>query len=168
MQHDIVHFEENVMGPVELVYPLVQENPPVREDPPVLDDQPLVIENQPTVIEDQPTVADQFGQEDTEVLRSAAAKPDTQIRVPHRQNTRLQQRRSETDRVLTTAVVPELKVRMLGSAVESITAFLEKRKREGTSDPSANVSVRQALKTRGDDAVRVIIKELTQIDVLEV
>jgi hypothetical protein len=31
-------------------------------------------------------------------------------------------------------------------------------------DPSANVSVKQALKTRGDDADKVIIKELTQME----
>jgi hypothetical protein len=59
-------------------------------------------------------------------------------------------------------------VKLSGSAVESITVFLEKRKREGTVDPSANVSVKQALRTRGDDAEKVIIKELTQMDVLGV
>jgi hypothetical protein len=35
-------------------------------------------------------------------------------------------------------------------------------------DPSANVSVKEALRTRGDDAEKVIIKELTQMDVLGV
>jgi hypothetical protein len=35
-------------------------------------------------------------------------------------------------------------------------------------DPSANVSVKQAIRTRGDDAEKVIIKELTQMDVLGV
>jgi Reverse transcriptase (RNA-dependent DNA polymerase) len=59
-------------------------------------------------------------------------------------------------------------VRISGSAVESITAFHEKRTREGRVDPSANVSVRQALRARGDDAEEVIIKELTQMDVLDV
>jgi hypothetical protein len=40
--------------------------------------------------------------------------------------------------------------------------------REGTVDPSANVSVKQALRIRGDDAEKVIIKELIQMDVLGV
>jgi hypothetical protein len=72
------------------------------------------------------------------------------------------------DHSLTTSGLLEVKVKLSGSAVESIAAYLEKRKREGTVDPSANVSVKQALKTRGDDADKVIIKELTQMDVLKV
>jgi Reverse transcriptase (RNA-dependent DNA polymerase) len=70
--------------------------------------------------------------------------------------------------ILTTSGVPEVRVKLSGSAVDSITAYLEKRRREGTVDPSANVSVKQALRTRGDDAEKVIIKELTQMDVLGV
>jgi hypothetical protein len=69
---------------------------------------------------------------------------------------------------LTATGIPANTLRLTRSDVESITAFLEQRKREGTVDPSANVSVRQALRTRGDDAERVIIKELTQMDVLGV
>jgi Reverse transcriptase (RNA-dependent DNA polymerase) len=173
MQHDIDSATdiENVIASVGLEYIPVQENPQVIED------QPSVREDQPAVIEDQPHVADQFGQEDQAVPPAVVAQPDirirgpqsdTRIQVPHRHNTRLQQRRSTADHVLTTLGMPEKKVRISGSAVESITAFLEKRKREGTVDPSANVSVRQALRTRGDDAEKVIIKELTQMDVLDV
>jgi hypothetical protein len=77
-------------------------------------------------------------------------------------------RRNLADHVLTATGIPASRVRLTRSDVGSITAFLEQRKREGTVDPSANISVRQALRTRGDDAERVIIKELTQMAVLEV
>ena len=60
------------------------------------------------------------------------------------------------------------KLQISGSAVASITAYLEKRKRDGVVDPSANVSVRQALQTRGDEAERVIVKELNQMETLKV
>jgi hypothetical protein len=93
---------------------------------------------------------------------------DTQVQVPHPHYTRLQQRRNMADRVLITSGVPEVRVKLSGSAVDSITAYLEKRRREGTVDPSANISVKQALRTRGEDAEKVIIKELTQMDVLGV
>jgi hypothetical protein len=59
------------------------------------------------------------------VPQAALAQADTRIRVPRPHNTRLQQRRSMADRVLTTSAEPEVKVRISGSAVESITAFLE-------------------------------------------
>jgi hypothetical protein len=72
------------------------------------------------------------------------------------------------DHALTATGIPASTLKLSWSNVASITAFLEQRKKEGTVDPSANVSVRQALRTRGDDAERVIIKELTQMDVLEV
>jgi hypothetical protein len=166
-----VHFEDEIV-PVEQEHSPVTEDLPVTEDQPLITDQPPVIEDQPRVIEDQPEVADQFGQED----RTVNTASDTRVRVPvqvpvqvpHPHNTRLQQRRSMADHSLTTSGVPDMKVKLSGSAVDSIIAYLEKRKREGTVDPSANVSVKQALKTRGDDADKVIIKELTQMDVLKV
>ena len=49
------------------------------------------------------------------------------------------------------------------SCTDSITAVLAKRKAESHVDPSANVSVRDALRTRGDDARLVINKELQQM-----
>jgi hypothetical protein len=49
------------------------------------------------------------------------------------------------------------------TCTESITAVLAKRKSELHVDPSANVSVREALRTRGDDARLVINKELQQM-----
>jgi hypothetical protein len=134
--------------------------------------------NATPVIEDQPAVADHFGAEDAMVSDSPVSpvqperrvrfNPDTKVQVPHPHYTRLQQRCNMADRVLTTSGVPEVRVKLSGSAVDSITAYLEKRWREGTVDPSANVSVKQAIRTRGDDAEKVIIKELTQMDVLGV
>jgi hypothetical protein len=44
------------------------------------------------------------------------------VQVPHPHNTRLQQKRSMTDH----SGVPDLKVELSGSAVELITAYLEK------------------------------------------
>jgi hypothetical protein len=130
----------------------VQEYIPVNEDPPVDDD---------------PPTADQSDQEDRMDPPAGVAQPVIPIRVPHRHNTKLQERRNMAEHTLVATGVPEIKVKLSGSAVDSITAHLEKRKREGTVDPSANVSVRQALKTRGEDAERDIIKELTQMDVLD-
>ena len=49
------------------------------------------------------------------------------------------------------------------SCTDSITEVLAKRKLERHVDPSANVSVRDALRTRGDDARLVINKELQQM-----
>ena len=49
------------------------------------------------------------------------------------------------------------------SCTESITAVLAKHKSELHVEPSANVSVREALRTRGDDARLVINKELQQM-----
>ena len=46
------------------------------------------------------------------------------------------------------------------SAVAAITAVLGKKKMESYVVPTANVSVRDALRTRGDEAITVIIKEL--------
>jgi hypothetical protein len=60
--------------------------------------------------------------------------------------------------------VTDVKVKLSGAAIDSITAFLEKRKSEGTVDPSANVSVNRALKFLPD---RVIIKAFTQMGVLD-
>ena len=54
-------------------------------------------------------------------------------------------------------------VKLSGSAVEKITEILEKKKQVSFVDPSANVSVNVALRTRGDDAKRVINKELQQM-----
>jgi hypothetical protein len=148
----------------------------IKDDPAPLEPEgSSVMEDQPPVIEDQTAVADQFGADDAMVpviaaqpVRMVRYTPETQVQVPHPHNTRLQQRRNMVDRVLTTTGVPEVRVKLSGSAVETITAFLEKRTREGTVDPSANVSVKQALRTRGDDAEKVIIKVLTQMDVLGV
>jgi hypothetical protein len=55
------------------------------------------------------------------------------------------------------------KVILSGSALETITAVLPQKKRESDIVPSANVSVRDALRTRGHEAKTVIIKELKQI-----
>ena len=49
------------------------------------------------------------------------------------------------------------------SCTESIKTTLLKRRIESHVDPSANVSVREALRTRGDDARLVINKELQQM-----
>jgi hypothetical protein len=49
------------------------------------------------------------------------------------------------------------------SAVEMIVAMLEQRKRDTTVIGNANISVRDALRTRGDEAKRVIVKELQQM-----
>ena len=49
------------------------------------------------------------------------------------------------------------------SCTESITAVLTKRKSKLQAEPSANVSVREALRTRGNDARLVINKELRQM-----
>jgi hypothetical protein len=155
MRRATVHFEDEIV-------PVEQEYSPVTED------QPPVSEDQPPVIEDQPEVADQFGQEDRTVNTASGTRVRVPVQVPHPHNTRLQQRRSMADHSLTTSGVPDVKVKLSGSAVDSITAYLEKRKREGTVDPSANVSAKQALKTRGDDADKVIIKELMQMDILKV
>jgi Reverse transcriptase (RNA-dependent DNA polymerase) len=139
-----------------------REYSPVAVDPPVTEDQP-VIDDQPPITEDQPAVAEEFGREDRTVTTVPGTRVLVPVQVPHPHSTRLQQRRSMADHSLTTSGVPEVKVKLSGSAVESIAAYLNKRKREGTVDPS----VKQALKTRGDNADKVIIKELTQMDVLQ-
>jgi hypothetical protein len=54
-------------------------------------------------------------------------------------------------------------VTLSGSALETITAVLLQKKRESDIVPSANVSVRDALRTMGDEAKTVIIKELKQM-----
>jgi hypothetical protein len=130
-------------------------------------DQPLVSEDQPQVAEDQLVVADQTVAPLISVPQARTAQPDRagpQVRVPHPHNTRLQQRLSVSDGALTTLGVTDVKGKLSGSAIDSITAFLEKRKSEGTVDPSANVSVNRALKFLPD---RVIIKAFTQMDVLD-
>jgi hypothetical protein len=93
--------------------------------------------NATPVIEDQPAVADHFGAEDAMVSDSPVSpvqperrvrfNPDTKVQVPHPHYTRLQQRCNMADRVLTTSGVPEVRVKLSGSAVDSITAYLEKR-----------------------------------------
>ena len=75
---------------------------------------------------------------------------------------------AQEDMALVTSDVTEGRLKLSTSAVDSITAFLEKRRREGVPDPSSNVSVKQALRTRSDDAETVIIKELTQMHTLKV
>jgi hypothetical protein len=55
------------------------------------------------------------------------------------------------------------RVTLSGSALETITAVLLQKKRESDIVPSANVSVRDALRTMGDEAKTVIIKELKQM-----
>ena len=55
------------------------------------------------------------------------------------------------------------KVSISVSAVDAITAVLAKKKKECATVPSANVSVREALRTRGDEAKTVITKELKQM-----
>jgi hypothetical protein len=108
-------------------------------------------------------LATHIDQQAVEVMKDIAA---TSVHPnPHR--TRQQTRRATQEGVLTTSGVKPT-VNLSGSAVDQITAYLETRKREGIVDPSANVSVKQALRTRGDDAERVIVKELTQMDVRQV
>lgn len=108
-------------------------------------------------------LATHIDQQAVEVMKDIAA---TSVHPnPHR--TRQQTRRATQEGVLTTSGVQPT-VKLSGSAVDQITAYLETRKREGIVDPSANVSVKQALRTRGDDAERVIVKELTQMDVRQV
>lgn len=60
-----------------------------------------------------------------------------------------------------TPVVTSLTQRV--SCTESITVVLAKRKSELHAESSANVSAREALRTRGDDARLVINKELRQM-----
>jgi hypothetical protein len=163
--------------------PVSEDYSPVTEDhSTVTEDQSPVSENHPPVIEDQPT--DEPGEE-VPVVESPISSPlltamrgnvrGTRIQVPtprvrfaHPHNTRHQMRRNMADHTVTATGIPANTLRLTRSDVESITAFLEQRKREGTLDPSANVSVSQALRTRGNNAERVIIKELTQMDVLGV
>jgi hypothetical protein len=107
MQHVIENFEKKLV-PGELEYLPVDGDPPVAED-------------QLPVIEDQPVVADQFGQEDHTIAPvisdSPPAQPDragSEVRVPLPHNTRLQQRRSESDCALTTLGVPGVKGQLSG------------------------------------------------------
>ena len=65
--------------------------------------------------------------------------------------------------VLTATDTDLIKKRVTLSAVATITAVLAKKKMESDVVPSANVSVRDALRTRGEDARTVIIKELKQM-----
>jgi hypothetical protein len=144
--------------------PIVLGEPDEPEDPSVGGDHTEVNEDQPAVPQgpvQQVREAQRF--------RPVASQPSRlPVRVPHRHNTRLQNRRDNEDRVLVTSGVTDGKIEISGSAVASITAFLEKRKREGIVDPSANVSVRQALQTRGVEAETVILKELKQMETLKV
>jgi hypothetical protein len=91
----------------------------------------------------------------------------------HPHHARLQHWRYEAESTLTTsgvtvAIVSEPNLVISGSAVESITAFLEKKKRDGVIELSANVSVKQALKTRDAEAEAVIVKKLSQMDLRKV
>jgi Reverse transcriptase (RNA-dependent DNA polymerase)/Zinc knuckle len=172
MRENHVHFEDDPV-PVEPVY---EEEPPVHTPP--VDDDPPVTEYEPVTEEalvpaDTPH-PDETHSEQTSAVETAPVGSPVRPSTPqtHRHFTRLQQRRI-TDRVLTTSTVRAAtgggeKLVLSGSAVESITRVLEQRKREGVVDPSANVSVKQALKTRGAEAEQVIIKELTQMEVMKV
>lgn len=55
-------------------------------------------------------------------------------------------------------------VKLSGSSVALIEKVLLERKRSNTVSNTSNVSVREALRTRGDDAKKVILKELKQIN----
>jgi hypothetical protein len=54
------------------------------------------------------------------------------------------------------------------SGLETVIAMLEARKKATEVLSSANISVRDALRTRGDEARRVILKELKQMQVRKV
>ena len=54
-------------------------------------------------------------------------------------------------------------VKLSGSAVEEIEEVLAQKKKVTFTDPGANVRVKEALRTRGDEAKRVINKELQQM-----
>jgi hypothetical protein len=170
MQYDIVNFENELA-------PEAPEHTPVG-DKPVTVVHPEVMEDQPLVTEDHQLLTDQLGQKGPLVLgQEGPPVPDPPARVWPRRPTgprptsksgytgpssiptqyRLQQRRNMEDRALPTSGVPEVKVKLSVSAVDSITAFLEKTKKDGTVDPSANVGVRKALSTTGEDAERVIV-----------
>jgi hypothetical protein len=176
--HDIVNFENEQNEHNELVPPTAPGEPGETGDaPPIVlgepdePDDPSVGGDHTEVNEDQPAVPQGPVQQVREAqrVRPVASQPSRlPVRVPHRHNTRLQNRRDNEDRVLVTSGVTDGKIEISGSAVASITAFLEKRKREGIVDPSANVSVRQALQTRGVEAETVILKELKQMETLKV
>ena len=158
---------EQVMGEPEQPAeqdPAVETDPVVEADPAVEQDTNHPVEADSIGPTDQPQSSSQHG------LPGQAGSP---LRILHPHHTRLQHRRNEAERILTTSGVMvaagnEPKLVISGSAVESITAFLEKKKRDGVIELSANVSVKQALKTRGVEAESVIMKELTQMDVRKV
>ena len=175
-QHDIVNSEKESL-PTEPEHPPVYENPTVQQVPPVTDQQMEADTLIPTIHPDQPVEADTLiptihTQEPAGEEQQQSHQFRLPVRMSLRHSTRLQQRHSTEDQVLVTSGVTSgvtgVKVGLSGSAVESITAFLEKRKREGTADPSSNTSVRQALNSRGEEAEKVIMKELAQMDKLKV
>jgi hypothetical protein len=128
MQHDIlttenrVHFEDELV-PVGPEYPPLDE---VDEVPPVIEDLPPVIEDVSPVSEDQHIVEKQVSSEDpmdsspSPEPATACQSRDTDLSPPTRDY-----RRNMGDRTLTTLGVPEVKVKISGSAVDSITAFFE-------------------------------------------
>ena len=175
-QHDIVNSEKESL-PTEPEHPPVYENPTVQQVPPVTDQQMEADTLIPTIHPDQPVEADTLiptihTQEPAGEEQQQSHQFRLPVRMSLRHSTRLQQRHSTEDQVLVTSGVTSgvtgVKVGLSVSAVESITAFLEKRKREGTADPSSNTSVRQALNSRGEEAEKVIMKELAQMDKLKV
>jgi hypothetical protein len=56
----------------------------------------------------------------------------------------------------------------LASGLNTVLAILEQRKKDTSVLTSGNISVRDALRTKGDEAKRVILKELQQMLTLRV
>ena len=72
--------------------------------------------------------------------------------------------RTREEAMIASETVTESKaVKLSSSAVDKIEEVLAKKKQETIPDPGANVRVKEALRTRGDEAKRVINKELQQM-----
>ena len=103
-----------------------------------------------------------------QVLRSSVVEPTTPI-VPLPPSTPEQPRRDVLDfsggneGALTVTASHQNTVKLSGSSVALIEKVLLERKRSNTVSNTSNVSVREALRTRGDDAKKVILKELKQM-----
>jgi Reverse transcriptase (RNA-dependent DNA polymerase) len=140
----------------ELVEPVYTDTHAESVDPIVLSDTPIQVNTETT--EDAPNMPS---------VIAVTARRERPLALPNPHRTRLQTRLGQEEETLI-ATLTQPVVKLTLSAVDQITAYLEKRKKDGTVDPSANVSVRQALRTRGAEAEAVIMKELTQMDARKV
>jgi hypothetical protein len=67
-----------------------------------------------------------------------------------------------------TVTTSDKTTRPLVSGVNTVLAILEQRKKDTSVLTSGNISVRDALRTKGDEAKSVILKELQQMLTLRV